>query len=101
MVKIKVTCNWSSNQEIKKRLIDQFGNDEILSTVEIVSEGDDYDVLIAFGYITETPINDKPIFVFPQEPTWSGGHQKYFNDINNIKVFGSFINSPSGNGLIL
>jgi len=94
---VKVTCNWSSNQEIKKRLIDQFGNDEILSTVEIVSEGDDYDLLVAFGYITEPPKNNKPIFVFPQEPSWSGGHQKYFNDFNNVKVFGydSYLYSPS------
>lgn len=101
MIKIKVTCNWSSNQEIKKRLIDQFGNDEILSTVDIVSDGDDYDVLIAFGYITETPINNKPIFVFPQEPTWSGGHQKYFNDINNIKVFGFDVNNYSPTNVII
>lgn len=88
MLKIKVTCSWSNNDEIKKRLIDQFGNQESLSDVQIMSEGDDYDVIIAFGYITEHPINDKPIFVFPQEPTWTGAHQKGFNGINNIKVFG-------------
>lgn len=88
MIKIKVTCNWSDNNGLKKRLIDQFGNQELLSDVEIISEGNEYDVIIAFGYITELPINNKPIFVFPQEPSWSGNHQKSFNKINNIKVFG-------------
>jgi hypothetical protein len=88
VIKVKVTCNWSSNEEIKKRLIDQFGNEDSLLNFEIISEGYDYDLIIAFGYITEPPINGKPIFVFPQEPSWSGGHQKYFNTFENVKVFG-------------
>lgn len=88
MIKIKVTCNWTSNDEIKKRLIDQFGNKESLDDIQIITSGDEYDILIAFGYITEPPINNKPIFVFPQEPIWSGGHQRYFNNFTNVKVFG-------------
>jgi hypothetical protein len=85
---VKVTCNWSSNDEIKKRLVDQFGNKESLDGINIITDGDNYDLLVAFGYVTEQPVNNKPIFVFPQEPTWSGNHQKQFNNLDNIKIFG-------------
>jgi hypothetical protein len=85
---VKVTCNWSSNDEIKKRLVNQFGNKESLDGINIITDGDNYDLLVAFGYVTEQPVNNKPIFVFPQEPTWSGNHQKQFNNLDNIKIFG-------------
>lgn len=87
-MKVKVTCNWSKLLEVKKRLIDQFGTEDSLKEIEIVCDGEDYDLLVAFGYITELPIDNKPIFVFPQEPTWSGSHQKTFNNIKNLRVFG-------------
>jgi hypothetical protein len=87
-MRVKVTCNWSSNEEIKTRLIQQFGNTESLSDIEIISEGQDYDLLVAFGYVTEPSVNNKPLFVFPQEPTWSGGHQRHFNDFSDVKIFG-------------
>jgi hypothetical protein len=88
MIKIKVTCNWSSSEEIMKRLITQFKTSEYdLNGVEFVFN-DDYDLRIVFGYITDKIIDSKPTFVFPQEPMWSGSHQKSFEGINNLKVFG-------------
>ena len=88
MIKIKASCNWSSSEEVTKRLITQFktsGND--IDGFEFV-HGDDYDLHVVFGYIKDRIVEGKPTFLFPQEPTWTGGHQKGFNGINNIKVFG-------------
>jgi hypothetical protein len=86
--KIKVSCNWSSSEEVTKRLLTQFKtSDKDIENFEFV-HGDDYDLHVVFGYINDKIIDDKPTFVFPQEPTWTGGHQKGFIGINNIKVFG-------------
>ena len=85
MFKIKVTCNWSSNEEVTKRLLTQFKTNETdVSNLEFVY-GDEYDLMVVFGYVTEPiKINDK-VILFPQEPTWSGGHQKSF--VDNIKPY--------------
>lgn len=87
MIRVKATCNWANNTEIRKRLIDQFDVGDLSKEIEFV-EDEDYDLLVAFGYITEIPNNNQPLFVFPQEPTWSGGHQKNFPNLKNLKVFG-------------
>jgi hypothetical protein len=87
MYKIKVTCNWSSSEEVIKRLITQFKlNDDHTKNIEFVADGD-YDINLIYGYMTE-PLNNKPSLLFPQEPSWSGSHPKFFNGIENIKVFG-------------
>ena len=88
MLKVKVTCGWTDNQELKKRIIGQFGDTLTMSDLEIVSEGNEYDLMVAFNYVTEQPIDNRPIFLFPQEPTWSGAHQKNFESMSNIKIFG-------------
>ena len=86
--KIKVSSNWCSSEEITKRLLTQFKTtDNDVKGFEFV-HGDDYDLHVVFGYINDKIVDTKPTFVFPQEPTWTGGHQKTFNGINNIKVFG-------------
>lgn len=97
-MKIKLTCNWTSSEEITRRLIEQFNTGTDLDDIEFVYS-DDYELLVAFGYITEIPKNNNPVFVFPQEPTWSGNHQKYFNNIPNVKIFGfnDFDYSPKEN----
>jgi hypothetical protein len=88
MIKIKASCNWSSSEEVTKRLLTQFKtSDNDVEGFEFV-HGDDYDLHVVFGYINDKIVDSKPTFVFPQEPTWTGGHQKTFNGVNNIKVFG-------------
>lgn len=88
MVKIKVTCNWDSSEKITNRLIEQFVTSDLdLSNICFVHD-DSYDINVVFGYITENNNNDKKIFLFPQEPRWSGNHQPCFKGINNITVFG-------------
>jgi hypothetical protein len=87
MYKIKTTCNWSSSQEVIQRLVTQFKlSDFHTKNIEFVTDGD-YDINLVFGYITES-LNNKPTLLFPQEPYWSGSHQKTFENIKNIKVFG-------------
>ncbi len=99
MIRIKLTCNWDDSKSITKRLIEQFETGNDLDDIVFVYD-DTYDLLVAFGYLTELPQNEVPIFLFPQEPTWSGGHQKTFNDVKNIKVFGYDSNNYFPNEIV-
>ena len=86
MFKIKAICNWSSTQEVTRRLLEQFKtNESDLDGLEFVHD-DSYDVCVVFGHINEKIKDNTNILLFPQEPTWTGGHQKNFD--GNIKVFG-------------
>jgi hypothetical protein len=88
MIKIKLTCSWESSEKITKRLLNQFvTSDEDLDGIEFTQD-DSYDFMFIFGYVTEIAKNNKKMFLFPQEPRWSGGHQKSFNGINNLTVLG-------------
>lgn len=86
MIKIKAICNWASSEDITRRLIEQFKTSENdLNDVEFVYD-DTYDVCVVFGYVSEEIKDNTKIILFPQEPTWTGGHQKNFDRF--IKVFG-------------
>ena len=88
MIKIKATCSWETIEKITSRLLSQFVTDENdLKDIMFVYD-DSYDVMVIFGYITEMATNDRPMYLFPQEPRWSGGHQRYFNNIENLTVYG-------------
>lgn len=88
MVKIKTICNWTNNEEIQKRLLKEFkiSEDQIKNIIFV--NDNSYDILVVFGYINEEIKKDSKVLLFPQEPTWTGGHQKTFGGIDNIKVFG-------------
>lgn len=76
--KIKVCCNWDSSENIVYRLVRQFKTSEIeLNDVKFVYD-DSYDIIVFFNYITENIKKNSKSFVFPNEPTWSGSHQKIF-----------------------
>lgn len=88
MIKIKVNCNWSSSEDLLKRLLTQFKtSDHDLEGIEFVIDGG-YDCHVIFGFINCEIDSSKPTFLFPQEPSWSGGHQKQFHSFPGIKVFG-------------
>lgn len=93
MKKIKFEASWASIEQINKRLFAQFLTPEIdLSNVEFVS-GDNFDIVFCCNYIM-TYVPDKPIYMFPHEPHWSGCHQKNFQD--NVTVLGFDKNLYSG-----
>ena len=86
MIKVKVVCNWSSAEEVTKRLITQFKTSEKdIEGFEFVYD-DTYDFMVIFGYSNVEIKQGVNSILFPQEPTWTGGHQKNFTD--NIKPFG-------------
>lgn len=86
MIKIKAVCNWSSTEEVTKRLITQFKTSENdIEGFEFVYD-ETYDFMVIFGYSNVEIKQGVKSMLFPQEPTWTGGHQKNFTD--NIKPFG-------------
>ena len=88
MIKIKSTCSWETSEKITDRLLSQFvTNENDLKDIMFVHD-DSYDVMVIFGYITEMSTNNRPMYLFPQEPRWSGGHQRYFNNVENLTVYG-------------
>ena len=88
MIKIKCSCSWESSKKITERLLEQFLSSNIDLTDIQFTFDDDYDFMIIFGYVTEIAKNNKKMFLFPQEPRWTGGHQKNFDGIKNLTVFG-------------
>lgn len=88
MIKIKLSCSWENSEKITKRLLDQFITSELdLDGIEFTND-DSYDFMFIFGYVTEISKNNKKMFLFPQEPRWTGGHQKNFTGIKNLTVLG-------------
>jgi hypothetical protein len=88
MTRIKVTCNWETSEKITKRLIEQFLiSDNDIKDMSFVYD-DSYDIMIIFGYVTEVATKNRMMYLFPQEPSWNGIHQKNFQNIDNINVFG-------------
>ena len=95
MKKIKVSANWDTSENLVERLIRQFKTPNInLSDIEFVSD-DSYDIIVFFNYVNQPiKINSKS-YVFPNEPSWSGSHQKSFD--SNTTVFGFKQNLYNGN----
>lgn len=72
LMKVKLKANWCSDWDIKNRIIRQFGQ---RPGIELVIDNS-YDVIVFFNYITEDILPGRLSFIFPQEPYWSGNHQK-------------------------
>lgn len=76
---IKITCGWATSEQITKRLLSQFKTPEIdLTNISFVHDHT-YDLLVVMGYFTEDLRDGGSCVVFPQEPTWTGNHQKSFS----------------------
>lgn len=88
MINIKLTCNWDNNENLTSSLLNQFKLNEInLTSINFVNDLS-YDVMIIMGYITEYPKSNSVSYLFPQEPSWTGSHQRHFNNCNNLTVYG-------------
>jgi len=86
MKKIRVSAGWDNSQNITERLIKQFKTEDInLDDIQFVYD-DDYDIVVFLNYINLPVKENTRVFVFPHEPTFSGNHQKQFNE--NLTVFG-------------
>jgi hypothetical protein len=88
MKKVKVCSSWTNSENILKRLLCQFKtSDEDMSNIEFVNDGSE-EVVVFFGYITEEISSEKQYYIFPQEPSWTGGHQKSLPEYDNLTLFG-------------
>lgn len=86
MKKIKICAGWDTPENILERLIKQFKTEEIdLSDIEFVFD-ESYDIIVFFNYVTQKHRKGSKAFVFPHEPTFSGSHQKNFDE--DVVVFG-------------
>lgn len=88
MKKVKLKSSWCSDENILKRLLTQFKTSEDdLKNIIFVDDNSE-EIVIFFGYITEELKDDKKYYVFPQEPSWSGNHQKSFPNDKDITLYG-------------
>lgn len=88
MTSVRLRASWTSDEEILQRILEQFKTSEDdLKDINFVLD-DSYDIIVFFNYIHGEIKPNTKIYVFPQEPTWSGGHPRYFNNDSNITVFG-------------
>jgi len=85
---VRLRASWTSDEEILKRLLLQFKtSDDDLSGIKFVLD-DSYDTIVFFNYIHGEVKPGAKVYVFPQEPSWSGGHPRYFDNNSNITIFG-------------
>ena len=89
MKNIKFTCSWwSDSKKLTRRVLDQFFTESSdLFDYRIVHD-DSYDIIVFFGYVSEPIKPTANAYLFPQEPTWTGTHQKHFNGMPNLTVYG-------------
>lgn len=92
-MKIKICAGWAGCEGITKRLA---GQSAINNSFTFVCD-DSYDIIVYNNYVTEIPKHGTKAFLFFHEPSWSGSHQKQFDE--DITVFGfntELYNVPSG-----
>lgn len=88
MKKIKLCPNWASSDHVLDRIIKQFKTPDIdLSNIQFVNDNS-YDIIVYFNYVSESPVNNKKAYIFPNEPYWVGNHQKDVSDFPNATIFG-------------
>lgn len=85
-MKIKLSANWCSSEEVTQRLLRQFSPTNHLN-IQFVHD-QSYDKIIFFNYINEEIEINKKAFILPQEPFWSGSHQKSIKNLDNITYYG-------------
>lgn len=86
--RVRVRANWASDEDILKRLLLLYKTSENdVSNIEFVFD-DSYEIIIFFGYMVDNIKPGAKAYVFPQEPSWSGGHQKYYENNPSLTVFG-------------
>lgn len=87
MIKVKFTCNWTSDSEINKRVISNFITDENHDDSIVITDGDNYDFLFVFNKLKYNPKIDKEnIYTFIMEPSWSPNWDRSCFSYSN-KVF--------------
>jgi hypothetical protein len=88
MVKVKFTCNWTSDSEIKKRVTNNFITEENYTPNIELTDGEDYDYLIVFNRLNKHSKAPKEnIFTFIMEPSWSPNWDRNcFNYSNKVFV---------------
>lgn len=99
MIKVAFTCGWTSNEEITKRVINNFITEENKSEDIIITNGDDYDYLFCFNRLNRTPtVPKKQIFTFMMEPSWSPNWDRnsfYYSNkvfVHDKNLFGGYDN---------
>ena len=98
MKKVKVKAAWTDDESILKRLITQFKTCEAdISNIEFVND-DTYDLIVFNNYINHCITENAKSCIFFHEPTWAGSHQKIFQDIKGITIYGydKDLYTPSG-----
>lgn len=81
-------AGWDSSESITKRLLEQFkSKNDQLNEIEFVYDNS-YDIIIYNNYVTENPKPNTRAYIFFHEPTWSGSHQKNFDGVSNLTIFG-------------
>jgi hypothetical protein len=87
MIKIKFTCNWTSDYEIKKRVESNFITEDNRNNDIIITDNNDYDFLFVFNKLNQKPLVPKNrIYTFIMEPSWSPNWDRNAHLYSN-KVF--------------
>lgn len=99
MVKVKFNSNWDTPSNLKNRVISNFINESNYTDQIIITDKDDYDYLICFNSLSETPkVPKENIYTFIMEPSWTPSWDRNcFNYSNKVfchdkNLFGNYDN---------
>lgn len=87
MTKIKFNSNWDTPSNLKNRVISNFITEDNYTNQIIITEKDDYDYLICFNSLSESPkVPKENIYTFIMEPSWTPSWDRNCFNYSN-KVF--------------
>lgn len=86
--KIKICAGWDNSENTTRRLLDQFKTtkDDLINKKFVYDNS--YDIIIFNNYISEQIKNNTKSILYFHEPSWSGNHQKTFNQEDNTIIKG-------------
>lgn len=76
MLKIKFECWWTNSESINNRIIKQFINSDDRKNYELVTEGQDYTIILGNTNFNELNTKKNNTFYISQEPLWSPNEPK-------------------------
>lgn len=105
MIKIKFTCNWTSDKDINDRVKSNFITEDNYDKNIIITDGHDYDYLFCFNKLGVKPnVPKENIYTFIMEPSWSPNWDRdsfshsnkvFVHDKNLFGGFNNIVESPS------
>ena len=87
IMRVKINAGWEDTDSVTRRIKEQFLTKDISNDIIFVND-DSYDIIAFNNYVNEEVNKGAKSCIFFHEPTWSGNHQRTFNGVDDLVIFG-------------